>query len=54
MNIPITITLARLLAVPLIVYLIFEHEYGWAFIAFALAGASDAVDGTIEIGRAHV
>ncbi len=47
MNIPITITLARLLAVPLIVYLIVEGTYGWAFVAFVLAGASDAVDGTI-------
>ena len=47
MNIPITITLARLLAVPLIVYLIVERSYDWAFVAFALAGASDAVDGTI-------
>ncbi len=47
MNIPITITLARLLAVPLIVHLILEGRYGWAFVAFALAGVSDAVDGTI-------
>lgn len=47
MNISIMITLARLLAVPLIVYLIVDGSDLWAFIAFVLAGASDAVDGTI-------
>lgn len=47
MNISNAITLARLLAVPLIVYLIVDASHLWAFIVFVLAGASDAVDGTI-------
>ena len=47
MNVATTITLARLLAVPLIIYLIVQGSYGWAFVTFALAGASDAVDGTV-------
>ncbi len=47
MNIPNSISLARLLSVPLIVYLIMNASYGWAFALFLLAGASDAIDGYI-------
>ena len=45
MNIPNFISLARLIAVPLIVYLILQASYGWAFWMFVLAGVSDALDG---------
>jgi cardiolipin synthase len=45
MNLPNAISLARLLAVPLIGWLIVREAYGWALVAFALAGASDALDG---------
>jgi len=45
MNIPNFISLARLIAVPLIVYLILQASYGWAFWIFVLAGVSDALDG---------
>jgi cardiolipin synthase len=45
MTIPNFITLARLLLVPLAVWLIISEAYGFAFIVFLVAGASDAVDG---------
>ena len=47
MSIPNLITLSRLLSVPLIIYLILNQSYGWAFALFLLAGASDAIDGYI-------
>ena len=47
MTIPNLISLARLLSVPLIIYLIMNASYGWAFALFLLAGASDAIDGYI-------
>ena len=47
MSIPNLITFSRLLSVPLIVYLIMNASYGWAFALFLLAGASDAVDGYV-------
>ncbi len=45
MNIPNLITLARLLSVPLAVWLIINGLLGPAFWLFVLAGISDAVDG---------
>ena len=45
MSIPNLISLSRLLSVPLIIYLIMNASYGWAFALFLLAGASDALDG---------
>ena len=59
LNLPNLISVCRLLAVPLIVYLIATHEYGFAFWAFVAAGISDGVDGFIaknfhqvsELGR---
>ena len=45
MSIPNFISLARLIAVPIIVYLILQASYGWAFWMFVLAGVSDALDG---------
>lgn len=42
---PTAITLARLLAVPVTVYLILETRYGAAFWLFMAASVSDAVDG---------
>jgi cardiolipin synthase len=46
-SIPNIITLGRLLAVPLAVYLILAGELGWAFWTFVAAALSDAVDGFI-------
>lgn len=44
-NIPNLISLARLLCVPVVVFLILSHQLVGAFILFALAGLSDALDG---------
>ncbi|HUK10693.1 MAG TPA: CDP-alcohol phosphatidyltransferase family protein [Stellaceae bacterium] len=47
MNVPNAITLARLLSVPLAVWLILEARFAAAFWVFVAAGISDAVDGFI-------
>ncbi len=44
-NIPNTLTLGRILLVPLLVWLIIDHEMLAAFLIFMLAGLSDAADG---------
>ena len=59
MNAPNALSLARLLAVPVIVWLLLVDAYAQAFWLFVLAGISDAVDGYLakrldmetEIGR---
>ena len=45
MNIPNALTLARIILVPLILWLIISHEMAAAFVLFLLAGLSDAADG---------
>ncbi|WP_439814197.1 CDP-alcohol phosphatidyltransferase family protein [Zavarzinia sp. CC-PAN008] len=47
MNVPNLISLGRLLAVPVTLWLILEQHYGAAFCVFAAAAVSDAVDGYI-------
>ncbi|MBV9861135.1 MAG: CDP-alcohol phosphatidyltransferase family protein [Alphaproteobacteria bacterium] len=47
LNLPNLITLARLLSVPLAIWLILSGSYGTAFWTFVLAGVSDGVDGFI-------
>ncbi|MCR9213501.1 MAG: CDP-alcohol phosphatidyltransferase family protein [Proteobacteria bacterium] len=47
MNIPNSITLLRMMLVPVIVWLILREQMLAAFIVFVLAGASDALDGLI-------
>ncbi len=47
MSLPNIITIARMLAVPLIVWLIITDQMTLAFLIFVLAGLSDAVDGFI-------
>lgn len=44
-NIPNSLTLARIIAVPFVVWLIISNEMAAAFALFLLAGASDAADG---------
>ena len=45
MNLPNLITFARLLSVPVVVYLIIQSAHLAAFIIFVIAGVSDALDG---------
>lgn len=45
MNLPNTITLGRILLVPLIVWSIASSQMTVAFVIFVIAGLSDAVDG---------
>ncbi|MFB9354640.1 CDP-alcohol phosphatidyltransferase family protein [Sneathiella chinensis] len=47
MNIPNSLTLARIVSVPVIVWLILREEMLVAFILFGLGGISDALDGLI-------
>lgn len=47
LNIPNLITLARLMSVPLMIWLIDGQQFGIAFCVFILAGISDALDGFI-------
>ena len=44
---PNLITLARLLAVPLMIFALLEHSFVFAFWLFLAAGISDALDGLI-------
>jgi cardiolipin synthase len=47
MNLANLVTLARLLAVPLVVWLILAGEYGATFWMFVAASVSDAIDGYV-------
>jgi cardiolipin synthase len=46
-NLPNTITIGRIILVPVVVWAIAAHEMRIAFVAFVIAGVSDAVDGFI-------
>jgi cardiolipin synthase len=45
LNIPNVITLGRIIAVPVVFYLLLSGKMLGAFVVFCLAGVSDAVDG---------
>jgi cardiolipin synthase (CMP-forming) len=47
LNLPNVITLARLLSVPLTIWLIFDARFGTAFWVLVAAGLSDGLDGYI-------
>ncbi len=51
LTLPNAITLARLCAVPAIIWLVLRGEFAAAFWFFAAAGASDAVDGWLARRR---
>lgn len=44
-SLPNLITIARILLVPLAVWLIIGQQFGLAFVAFLVAGISDGIDG---------
>lgn len=45
MNLPNAISLGRLLAVPVTIWLMLGERWSWAFWLFVAAGVSDAIDG---------
>lgn len=45
MNVPNLLTIGRVFAVPLVVWLIASGEYLWAFWLFAAAAVTDGIDG---------
>jgi len=47
MNLPNSLTLLRVLLIPVFVILIMDKLFGWALIAFAVAGITDGMDGLI-------
>jgi cardiolipin synthase len=47
LNVPNVITVARMLLIPVIAYLLVEKNYGWALAAFMAAAFSDFADGVI-------
>lgn len=47
MNLPNTLTLTRVLMIPLFVILIINKHLGWALITFIIAGVTDGIDGLI-------
>jgi cardiolipin synthase (CMP-forming) len=47
MNIPNTLTLLRILLVPIVIWAIASHDYTLAFTLFVVAGVTDALDGAI-------
>src|SRR4051812_12004044 len=44
---PMALTVARLCAVPLTIWLILREDYGAAFFVFVAAGVTDALDGAL-------
>ena len=47
MNLPNTLTLIRVILIPIFVILIMNHSFKWALITFAIAGITDGLDGLL-------
>ncbi len=47
MNLPNTLTLTRVLLIPLFVIFIINNNFGWALITFVIAGITDGIDGLL-------
>ena len=46
-TIPNIITMFRIATVPVLIILLHDHQYGWAFLVFLISGISDGLDGFI-------
>jgi cardiolipin synthase len=47
MNLPNTLTIIRVLLIPVFVILIMNHSFRWALITFGVAGITDGLDGLL-------
>ena len=47
LTVPNQITILRMAAVPLLVVLVLQRDYGWALTVYVLAGLTDLLDGLI-------
>lgn len=47
LNIPNSLTISRVLLVPIFVIFLMDRHFGWSFIIFVIAGITDAIDGVI-------
>jgi len=47
MNLPNTLTILRVLLIPIFVILIMDHSFWWALVTFAIAGITDGLDGLL-------
>jgi cardiolipin synthase len=45
LNIPNSLTLLRVLLIPVFVISLMDRHYGWSFVIFVIAGITDAIDG---------
>jgi cardiolipin synthase len=47
LNIPNTLTILRVLLVPIFVISLLNRHFGWSLVIFVVAGITDAIDGVI-------
>lgn len=47
MNLPNSLTIIRVLLIPVFVILIMNRSFGWALVTFAIAGITDGLDGLL-------
>ena len=51
---PNSVTVVRFLSVPLVAWLLLEHNYAWGALVFALSAFTDALDGALARTRNQI